>query len=445
MLEFIKDDDISYYDELTKLFCEAINAGGEGMDVDLNLNARECLKAVICDEMYSFFPKKAGYRQLLKQYSSDQFANLVLSTIKNIDYELFFKCVKEVDNKYYINREDFSIIIDFYVKKGLNNMIKQNPKFIDLTEEEIKKMKQALATAEFLSPSDKLKQAILSGEQTNLSVSFNEMTASSNVGKFRDEQEDSYYIGVHPKNPNFKIMVVADGMGGYNDGRIASNIAVRDLMLWFENISEEEYCLEENESLKKQLNEKIENIQNHICDRVLNGGTTLCFAIIKKDSILIGNIGDSQGYIIEDNKPVCITEPQNRPNILGIPKELTRFHIENNSIYSFLGQTANGSVSHPIDFYEVKINPGYQYRVILCSDGVSDCVAEKDILDTALNSNDNVSQTLVNLAIANTSYLKDEQLSAEAKKYQEANKKMFYDIIPPGKDNTTAVSTVIRR
>lgn len=443
MLEFNIESNISYYDKLINLFCKAIDVGNEGKDVDSILTANECLRAIICNGMYSFFPKKDDIRNTMKGYSREEFANLVINNVRNANRKIFNQCVKEDNGMYHVTKDDMSLLIECFVREFIADKIKINPSFQKVVEDR-PEVRIAMKSAKFFSPSTGLRESIIDGSQTNLknsSAFFQGMNAYSDVGKTRRNQEDSYYIGVHPNNSNFKIMVVADGMGGYSDGQIASNIAVKDMMTWFDSLSENEYNVSDNSKLEKIITNKIEEIHSHICDKVSNGGTTLCFAIIKKDSILIGNIGDSQGYVIKDNKPICITIPHSRPQYLGIPKELARFHQENNSIYSYLGQTIGGKVSHPIDFYNVNIKEKHKYKVIICSDGVSDCVSEKDIINTALKNKENIAENLVKLAIANTSYLKPDSLSNNAKKHY--NEVEYNKVINGGKDNTTAVSTTI--
>lgn len=445
MLEFMKDADISYYDKLTKLLCKAIDTGNEGMEVDSILTANQCLKAVICNGLYTFFPKKDNIRNDLKGYLPEEFANLVINNVRNADHKLYNQCVKEVNGVFHVERDDMTLLIECFVSNFLADKIKINPNFDEVDEEP--EVKKAIESAEFLSPSSEFRESIINGTQTNLrksSAKFNGISAYSDMGTTRENQEDSYYIGVHPNNPNFKIMVVADGMGGYKSGEIASNIAVREMMMWFESLSLNYYLSHDNTNLIEDIKNKIEEIQDKICDEVFNGGTTLCFAIIKSDSIVIGNIGDSQGYVIEDGKLVCATNPQNKPSYENVPKELVRYHSNSNSIYSYLGKTLSNAANHDMEFYEVNISKDHEYRVIICSDGVSDCVSERDIVNTALNEQD-VSERLVKLAIANTSYLKDEQLSDEALKYKEMHPDKFNSVITGGKDNTTAVSTTIHR
>ncbi len=49
--------------------------------------------------------------------------------------------------------------------------------------------------------------------------------AKSDIGKAREMNQDSYYIS-DLENDDIKLYILADGMGGYKGGEIASSLAV---------------------------------------------------------------------------------------------------------------------------------------------------------------------------------------------------------------------------
>ena len=81
-----------------------------------------------------------------------------------------------------------------------------------------------------------------------------EAFATSDVGKARQINEDSFYLS-KPED-TIKIFIVADGMGGYNGGEIASKLAVEAARNYiisnFEKI--------DNDSLYKQITNYMVNI-----------------------------------------------------------------------------------------------------------------------------------------------------------------------------------------
>ncbi|HCC03618.1 MAG TPA: hypothetical protein DEP51_02000 [Clostridiales bacterium] len=58
--------------------------------------------------------------------------------------------------------------------------------------------------------------------------------AKTDVGKARDINEDSYYITEDPLS-NMQLFILADGMGGYNGGDIASKLAINAAKSYIEH------------------------------------------------------------------------------------------------------------------------------------------------------------------------------------------------------------------
>ena len=100
------------------------------------------------------------------------------------------------------------------------------------------------------------------------------------------------------------LMAVADGMGGHRAGEVASSIAISYLSKRF---SESFFKLN-----KASAVEWIKNCVNEINGQIFKYteenpeskgmGTTLVMALITRDYILFGNIGDSSGFVMKDNK-----------------------------------------------------------------------------------------------------------------------------------------------
>ena len=72
-------------------------------------------------------------------------------------------------------------------------------------------------------------------EYTN-SKNIGNMQIASNKGISRENQEDAGLIMQHPNLSNFKILLVADGMGGHLNGEIASDYLVSKLEEWFQTV-----------------------------------------------------------------------------------------------------------------------------------------------------------------------------------------------------------------
>ncbi len=127
--------------------------------------------------------------------------------------------------------------------------------------------------------------------------------ATMDVGKKRHNQEDSVLIMEHPKNPNFKILVVSDGMGGGIAGEDVSSYTVRTIARWFESVNPAMY--ENPQQLQYLFNTQINEISNVIFKKYnsadqTRAGATFTGAIITKDQTVITQIGDSRAYIVNN-------------------------------------------------------------------------------------------------------------------------------------------------
>ena len=129
----------------------------------------------------------------------------------------------------------------------------------------------------------------------------------TDTGLVRDHNEDS--VIVLTNSDNATLMAVADGMGGHSAGEVASSIAISYLGKRF---SESFFKMTKQDAV-----EWIRNSVNEINSLIFKYtdehkeskgmGTTLVLCIVTNDYILFGNIGDSSGFVMKDDKLHKIT------------------------------------------------------------------------------------------------------------------------------------------
>ena len=127
--------------------------------------------------------------------------------------------------------------------------------------------------------------------------------AKSDVGKARDMNEDFYYIA---NDEDFlKLYILADGMGGYNGGEIASRLATSSVKSYIEsNFNEIEHTKENIADLIKNAIEYANMVvyeKSKESEELENMGTTLEVCLIYNNKAFIGHIGDSRIYRIRKN------------------------------------------------------------------------------------------------------------------------------------------------
>ena len=190
----------------------------------------------------------------------------------------------------------------------------------------------------------------------------------TDAGKVRSHNEDSVII-VKNGSGDY-LMAVADGMGGHSAGEVASAITISHLSKCFS----ESFCNMEKVKAVNWLREIVEEINQLIFAHVATNpeskgmGTTLVIAIVTKEYILIGNIGDSSGFVIKDKKIHKVTYDHTLVNLLLKAGELTeeqaKEHPKKNVLMKALG--ANNPID--IDIFDCDMDVE---SILLCSDGLT--------------------------------------------------------------------------
>ncbi len=212
-------------------------------------------------------------------------------------------------------------------------------------------------------------------------------------GKVRTHNEDNVII-LNNNNNEF-LLAVADGMGGHKAGEVASAIAIDHLHDEFDKL--ETFGTKENAI--DWLRNIVVEINNMIFDYTSKNpdskgmGTTLVVAIKTNDYILYGNIGDSSGYVIKNEKLHKVTKDHTLVNLLVSTGELTeeeaKYHPRKNVLMRALG--ANDPIE--IDIFDVDTSVK---GLFLCSDGLTNMLTDEQI-EKILNSNLSIEEAVVKL------------------------------------------------
>ena len=222
--------------------------------------------------------------------------------------------------------------------------------------------------------------------------------AKSDVGKARDMNEDFYYIA---NNEDFlKLYILADGMGGYNGGEIASRLATSSVKSYIEsNFNEIEHTKENIADLIKNAIEYANMVvyeKSKEREELENMGTTLEVCLIYNNKAFIGHIGDSRIYRIRKNIIRKLTQDhsyvQELVNDGTITKEEAVHHPKKNMLMKALGCT-------PFIEPDITIKGFLKDDIIvICSDGLTNMINEQEIYNIIVQDVTNSSTNLVNRA-----------------------------------------------
>lgn len=225
--------------------------------------------------------------------------------------------------------------------------------------------------------------------------------SKTDVGKKRKNNEDSIFSKIY--NKDVALFIVADGLGGYESGEVASSMLTKKVSSFIE------------ERLESITNCKENAIQDTICMALTlaNGeiyrlektdikykgmGTTVVLLLKVKNKFYYVSIGDSRMYYINKNKKEIeqITIDDTYVNELVKTKVINekeaKVHPQRHVLTKAIG------IVKDLKFVAEKLNKK-DGIVILCSDGLTNMVSSDKILECVQdNEFDKLADNLVNLA-----------------------------------------------
>lgn len=224
-----------------------------------------------------------------------------------------------------------------------------------------------------------------------------EFSYLTDPGQVRDHNEDSVTI---VKNRSDEILLaVADGMGGHKGGEIASSIAITHIGKRFIDTS----TVGNKEDAINFLKEIVSEANMLLYKYTENNpeskgmGTTLVMALLTKDFLLYGNIGDSSGFAIKEKKLYKITSDHTLVNLLVKSGELTEEEAKDHPRKNVLMRALGANMTVEMDIFDVETDIE---GILLCSDGLTNMLDEKQI-ELVINENLDIDaklQKLINKA-----------------------------------------------
>lgn len=222
--------------------------------------------------------------------------------------------------------------------------------------------------------------------------------AKTDVGKVREMNQDYYYIP--DENESICVYILADGMGGYTGGEIASTLAVQSVKKYIHNNYEN---IEHNkENLLNLIKEAIEYANMMVYEKSLEDkdlsemGTTLDVVLIKNQKAYIGHVGDSKVYRINESNITKITTDHSYVEKLVNDGTITREEAVNHPKKNMLMKAIGSSSFAVPDLIELEINQ--DDIILMCSDGLTNTISEEEILRTVEKDSDMAVDELIDKA-----------------------------------------------
>lgn len=226
----------------------------------------------------------------------------------------------------------------------------------------------------------------------------------TDTGKVRDHNEDA--IG---SNVQSGLLVLADGMGGYNAGEVASGIAVKTVVdLVSEACGREDRAdVEPETGFMRQtivLRDAITRANKIIyqtaqtqpqCEGM---GTTLVACLFFDDRISIAHVGDSRLYRLRGSRFEQLTLDHSLLQELVDRGFYSQEEAQRSTNRNYVTRALGVEPNVEVELQEVAVAKGDYY--LLCSDGLPDMVEDEDIhltISTFSSNLDTIGQQLIKL------------------------------------------------
>ena len=222
--------------------------------------------------------------------------------------------------------------------------------------------------------------------------------AKSDIGKSRDINQDYYYIS--KSLDDVQLYILADGMGGYKGGEIASQMATTCVKNYIENNFKQ--IQKDKDSLIQLVGSSIEYANMVIYEKskeneeLAGMGTTLEICLIYNNKVYIGHVGDSRIYRVRKEFMRKLTQDHSYVQKLvkdgKITKEEAKFHPKKNMLMKAIGCSA---------FVEPDVAvKGFlkDDTLVMTSDGLTNMVEQEKIFNVVKGNIEIAPERLIKLA-----------------------------------------------
>lgn len=219
-----------------------------------------------------------------------------------------------------------------------------------------------------------------------------EFAAKTDTGLVRSHNEDSIAVSI-----GCGLAILADGMGGYSAGEVASGIATSVLKEALEErfrSHQWDTGFNRSKRIQQSVVECIAHTNASIIEaarvepRYMGMGTTLVAALFHQDKVIVAHVGDSRAYRLRQGELLQITRDhsllQEQIDAGVISEESAQFARNRNLITRAMG------IDYDVDIetHEHSTEMGDIY--LLCSDGLSDMLSAQEIVDVMARAELNI-------------------------------------------------------
>ena len=214
--------------------------------------------------------------------------------------------------------------------------------------------------------------------------------AVSHVGLVREHNEDAGFAGAY-------LQLVADGVGGASAGEVASATTayvVTALAMGRPDLAPATLLAEAVATAHRELRRGTRED-----DSRQGMATTLTAVLLRDDRVTLVHVGDSRAYLLRDGRFRRLSTDQTLVQMLVDRGDLRPDQVATHPFRNVVLGSVNDD--QPVEPALEELDLVVGDRLLLCSDGLTDFVAEAEIVDAlAVADPDQAARSLVDLALA---------------------------------------------
>jgi PPM family protein phosphatase len=208
----------------------------------------------------------------------------------------------------------------------------------------------------------------------------------TDVGQKRDHNEDSFLV-----DPELRLFIVADGMGGHAGGGTASRLAVETIHARIHDAWKADPAaftrpapIEES-PVREVLREAVESACQSIYqaaqgDPSLSGmGTTVTAVTVSGRNTFVAHVGDSRCYLVRRSRIYQVSEDHSLVNEQLKAGAITPDEARHSRFKNIITRSVGFEADVAVDMMGLEVEPGD--RLVICCDGLSNLVDDQEILD----------------------------------------------------------------
>lgn len=232
-----------------------------------------------------------------------------------------------------------------------------------------------------------------------------EFSGLSHIGIVRADNQDAIRLA-SDHSPARRLFAVADGMGGYSHGGVASATALEAFY--------ETFYSDPHANVARLLKRSVDNANLSVFQAAqrlgaVRMGTTLTAVSLVDHQLHVAHVGDSRAYLIRDQRATVLTNDHTHVGDMVRMKVITPDKIRTHSQRSILtkGLGLGLFVQPDISQHPLRDND----RIVLCSDGLWSVIEDHEFAQVSQTAHSaaELSQRLIDLALDRES---DDNLSA---------------------------------